>query len=61
MTMPKRAVRCRVGLHDWHFGYTQEGEQCQSCTRCGKQRIKRIRTIPIDGPPEEIRFPHADW
>lgn len=58
MAMTMRALRCRVGLHDWLPGYTQEGEQCQSCTPCGKERLERIRPIPIGHhAPEELRFP----
>jgi hypothetical protein len=58
MTMTMRALRCRVGLHDWHPGYTQQGEQRHSCTLCGKERMERIKPIPLDDhAPEDLRFP----
>lgn len=59
--MTMRPLRCRVGIHDWHSGYTPKGDQNQSCTRCGKDRTERIRSVPLTDGSADPRIPHADW
>lgn len=61
VTMTVRALRCRVGLHDWRSAYTREGEQCQSCARCGKERLERIRNIPLPSDPPDMDYPGRGW
>ena len=56
MSMIHRLL-CRMGLHHWHPGYTQQGERCQSCNRCGKERYdKGLGRIP---PPDSFTMDHV--
>lgn len=49
ITTTARPLRCRIGFHHWHTMRTQEGDQYESCTRCGKDRTENYGGGPLIG------------
>ena len=49
MTTTIRPLRCRLGIHHWHTMRTQDGDQYDCCTRCGKDRTESFGGGPWTG------------
>ena len=42
--MPPTPWTCRLGFHDWHILYNDEGEPYNECVRCRKVKGKAARS-----------------